>query len=323
MKQIKININGNSTITDWQEGYSAVESLHSAHTEGRLTTDSTLAGTLNVPIAPPSKVAALKAAFPDLTIETTHQNFEDAAVAKVFVDANGGVPVTEEAFKALATLPKFEGNAKIVSFDELAETSVTSLATYAFKNCSSLNVTNEMLKNIVSLGVNAFAWYVTKLPRVLYLPKAKTWGDGCFYITSTNQVLLLPKLNRLGQGLRCGPKLLDTTTLYSPAKFIFYYGGGWQNSTAIFRAANVITFDSTDVSHGRLMKNIFINPSIYDEQILVEGFDNGNVHPIGGPEWQTAMQQLATEEGYELKEGESWADEYIDYKIYDCEPPIE
>ena len=104
-------------------------------------------------------VNALREAFPNLTIEVTgyYIRFEDPEVLRVLL-ANGvgdGVGITEEAaLKCTDISTWFKGNTTITKFNELPKLGVTSLAKNAFDGCTAL-VEIDLAK-ITSINSYAF-----------------------------------------------------------------------------------------------------------------------------------------------------------------------
>lgn len=276
MKQIKLNINGNSTITDWQEGHAAVESLHSAHTEGRLASDSTIAGTLNTPIAPPSKVAALGAAFPDLAIETdeTLVQFEDREVARVIAEKTGGGDlISKEAWGKVTSIGTwFQGNTKVTCLNELGYTNIGGIGSGYLGNLPKL--VSMVLPSSCRSYQNLLSTTTDK-PNTEFRYLVALQGNGSVgFQTIDTCVRFAPNL-----------ELIDFPARLNRGFFNYFSFQGCGAANFVIRS---LTCYSGQGAFSYKGKNLFVPQSVIEDykanSVYVEIFGD-KIYEIGGDKW--------------------------------------
>lgn len=272
----------------------------------RYTEDSSIVGTCTTDGAYDDAVKALMKRFPQITITAARLlvRFKDPEVLRVLLD--NAVHLSPEGFTEEELLnitdigTWYSDNTTIHSFEELRKTGVKSLKSSAFSNCSNLDVRSGFL-NI------------------------ETLGDGCLNGVFS-KCCLLPNVKTASNSHICA-NLTDLGINFNNCTIRTVYAKTDQKvNICIVRYIGEPTISASFAGNAHSsnygIKNLFVPPSMVD--YWKANYTRAtNTCAIGGEEWQSVMQQLAAEEGYELKPGESWADEYIDYKIYGVEPPTE
>ncbi len=288
----------------------------------------TIQGTITADKAYEQDAASLRNTFPALVLNINmyYVKFKDDEVRNVLL-ANGvgdGSGITKEQLANVTGIGTwFKGNEKITSFMELGETGVTSLGNNCFDGC--INLAEADFSKIKSIGSRPLQ--NCKFER-MYFPVCTSAANYAFASFST-KILIAPviethnKYANFYAGKLCyQPRItkieevnndhkIRAWELYNITKLTF---DGWNNLKCIVRRKDGLqTFriGSNAAKSGSLLY-------IYNADLVKKAFPDyaSLVYEIGGAEWAAYMQQLGEEEGYELKEGESWADEYIDFKIY-------
>lgn len=324
---IKATIQCNSTIptSDWEQGWDAVSTLAKASSQdGILTSDSSIEGTFNPPVCSKSERADLQSRFHNLSInpDSNLQQFEDKGICRVFAShSSNGLPMTKSVFSDLTTIGTWlQNNTEIKVFGELSETKVTTLTNNAFSGCSNLEFVD--FSTITTLGT----LFTPSNISVLFYPRL-TKAD---YIVSKSsskvKAVFTPSLIECLRGVEGSvhPKIIDYGDKIQKITSIYIYV---TVSTCIYicRNVNVPTISGTDRTYAYWFKKLYVPSASLSQYTSYSVLSSAAsvIYAIGGAEWQADMQSLAAEEGYTLKPGESWADEYIDYKIYGIEPPTE
>ena len=288
----------------------------------------TIQGTVTVDNAYEDDVERLRNTFPVLVLNINmyYVKFKDDEVRNVLL-ANGvgdGSGITKEQLAKVTGIGTwFKGNEKITSFMELGETGVTSLGSNCFDGCK--NLAEVDFSKIVSIGGNALAQTCIK---VLVAPSCTLFAQ---YAAGNSQYesYSLNYYSAYGASYMWSysymtiafmPVVRDAITvnlqkLWDIGAYIKNIGIARNNASVnyiIVRAATPPTVAYDNYSNRNTM---FFVPNV-ESYKKAESWTALQLYKIGGSEWVNVMQQLGEEEGYELKDGESWADEYIDYKIY-------
>lgn len=270
---------------------------------------------------------ALHTRFPQFTIDALKYfvRFKDPEVLRVLLanaqHAYPGSFTTDELLNITDIGIWFQNNTAITSFNEFDKTNVMVLSANSFMGTTSLKSIN--LKNIITIESNAFRQSSVEK---IYAPNATHCNGAIFRYNDYLKCCFLPKIERLGQGaawagtFRENPKLkiVDLGENINYIEGVIFYGNNIAQNNLVVRNQNSFVFGA-DNAH----RYIFVPAEKKEEYKSKNPNYSSVIFSIGETEWQTIMQQLATEEGYTLKPGESWADEYIDYKIYGVEPPSE
>jgi len=271
-------------------------------------------------------------------IGDTFQRILDSQVREVLasnMEANDVVDgkIKHNSFANLTTIGDwFRGNSQITSFDELVNTNITGLNSYAFNDCTSLESIN--LTNIKSQIGKTFQGCI-KL-KVVYLPNVNYKFTAPSNASKDYTVCFCPYGTDIH--LSTNAKLVDIGINLGETFDNYYFGQTGAYTIFINRANHLVRPENLASSwwgHSLNKMTIFVKPSFVDACLNDESYIDCSpklIAAIGGEEWQTTMQQLATDEGKTLDSIHAefpnhstvgWDYEYIDYLIYGCEPPTD
>lgn len=159
---------------------SIIYKLYELASSGNLDNASDLKGRLHSVTARDTHVAYLNANYPDLHVsaDKLYITFADPEVDRIltqkFGDGEGVTEIDMLSVTGILTSTGFTDNTTIQTFNELGRFStIKSLYTYAFNNCTSL--TSIDLSNIEHVGGQAFN--CTNLTGVINLPNVISIGD--------------------------------------------------------------------------------------------------------------------------------------------------
>lgn len=171
-------------------------------------------GTYKVPVAYQQDIDMLGTKFPQLHIiaQKTAIHFADPEVERVLVestspkiDLDGDGFITKEEAVAATSLPSFQNNTKIESFEELGMfKNVKVIAVNCFSGCNNL-VKIQLPQSIETIGSGAFsgiqAEFIINLPNLKSIPRAATGYDfGAFYGTNVTRIENLGDITAIDNG---------------------------------------------------------------------------------------------------------------------------
>lgn len=154
-----------------------------------LTADSNMIGNINTNYTYSQYVNKINERFPnlDITAKDYYILFKDSAVLQVLLNSGIGdsIGILESVAQSTNSIPKFENNTDIVSFDELKYfVNVKSIPGWGFNNCSNLKSID--LSYINTLNTQAFC-NCTSLETVKGTSNITSISNGVFQNCSSLQ----------------------------------------------------------------------------------------------------------------------------------------
>ena len=191
---MKIYINQPTAVRELNISSSAINKIYNLVTKDSLiddylTADSNMIGNINVNYTYSQYVNKINERFPnlDITAKDYYILFKDSAVLQVLLNSGIGdsIGILESVAQSTNSIPKFENNTDIVSFDELKYfVNVKSIPGWGFNGCSNLKSID--LSYINTLNTQAF-YNCTSLETVKGTSNITSISNGVFQNCSSLQ----------------------------------------------------------------------------------------------------------------------------------------